>query len=89
MRLMVWTIAYIRSFVDDGRVYLMYSDKYYRDASNEGLLSNIIHVYDWDGVLQQVIHLSESVGAFCVKGMQLFGTIEYPDHTEIVEYSIE
>ena len=81
--------GYIRSFVDNDYVYLMFSDKYYRDASSEGLLSDIIHVYNWDGFLQQVIHLPESVGAFCVKGTQLFGTIDYPDHTEIVEYSIE
>ncbi len=80
--------GYIRSFVDNDYVYLMFSDKYYRDASSEGLLSDIIHVYNWDGFLQQVIHLPESVGAFCVKGTRLFGTIDYPDHTEIVELAI-
>lgn len=80
--------GYIRSFVDNDHVYLMYSDKLYRDASNEGLISDTIHVFDWEGNLLQILRMPEKIGAFCVKGTRVYGTIDYPDHTEVIEYEI-
>lgn len=81
--------GYIRSSVDNENIYLMYSESSYRDASNEGLLSDRIHIYDWDGNLIRILHLPEKVGAFCVKGTSLFAVIELGDHSEIVEYEME
>lgn len=81
--------GYIRCYVDNDYIYLMHSEGSYLDASNEGLFSSEIHQYDWEGNLNQIIQLPEKVGAFCVKGKSLFGTLELLDHSEIVEYIIE
>ena len=80
--------GYIRSFVDNEFVYLMFAKGNYLDVSNEGLLSDIIHIYDWKGNLDRILHLPQKVGAFCVIGSTLFGTVEFPDHSEIVEYEL-
>lgn len=78
--------GYIRCFADDEYIYLLYSEETYQDSSNRGLLSNIIHKFDWNGNLVQILNLPEEIGAFCVKDTVVFGTVEYPDHSEIVEY---
>lgn len=80
--------GYIRSYVDNTNIYLMYSEESYQESSSIGLVSDTIHVFDWDGSLVKTIHLPEKVGAFCVKDTVLFATLEYPDHTEIVRYEI-
>ena len=78
--------GYIRSFVDNKFVYLLFAEGNYLDVSNEGLLSDTIHVYDWNGKLDRILHLPQKVGAFCVIGTSLFGMVEFPDHSEIVEF---
>ena len=80
--------GYIRSFVDDSYIYLMFSNDSYRESSRAGYLSDTIHIFDWDGNLNRIIHLPEKIGAFCVNGTSLYGTIELPDRSDIVEYII-
>ena len=80
--------GYIRSYVNNTNIYLMYSEESYQESSSLGLVSDTIHVYDWDGNLIKTIRLPEKVGAFCVNGADLFATLEYPNHTEIVRYII-
>lgn len=80
--------GYIRCFADDEFIYLLHSDENYQDASNRGLLSNTIHKFDWGGDLIQILRMPDEIGAFCVRDTILFGTVEYPDHSEIVEYQI-
>ena len=49
--------GYIRSFVDNDFVYLLFAEGNYLDVSSEGLLSDTIHVYDWKGDLDRILHL--------------------------------
>ncbi len=80
--------GYIRCYVDDDHIYLMYSEETYHNSSSQGLISNEIHVFDWDGHLLQIISLPDKVGAFCVKNSSLFGVLDYPDHLEILRYDL-
>ena len=80
--------GYIRSFADDANVYLMYSEETYQEASSQGLVSDMIRVYDWDGSLVKKVHLPEKAGAFCVMDDYLFATLEYLDRTEVVRYDL-
>ena len=78
--------GYIRVYVDDEHIYLMTAAGSYQDASNAGLLSDVIHKYDWRGNFEGVIKLPEKVGPFCIRDSVLFGAIEYPDRSEIRMY---
>lgn len=80
--------GYIGSFVDDANIYLMYSDKTYHESSAHGLVSDVIHVYDWDGHLVRKIILPDEIGAFCVKDSFLFGVLEHSDYSEILRYEL-
>lgn len=78
--------GHIRVYVDDDYIYLMLGEGCYQDASNAGLLSDIIHKYDWSGKFEGVINLPEKVGPFCVKDSILFGAVENPDRSVIKKY---
>ena len=80
--------GYIRSFVDDANIYLMYSDKSYHESSGHGLVSDMIHVYDWEGHLVRKIILPDEIGAFCVKDSFLFGVLEHSEYSEILRYEL-
>lgn len=49
---------------------------------------NLTNIFDWEGNLNRIIRLPEKIGAFCVNGTSLYGTIEHPDRSVIVEYEI-
>ena len=80
--------GYIRCFVDNENIYLMYAEGSYNEASAGGLVSDTIDQYDWDGALVRTVKLPEKVGAFCVRDSVLFGAVEYPDRSDIVRYVI-
>ena len=80
--------GYIRSFSDNTHIYLMYSEESYRDSSSQGLTSDVIHVYDWEGHFVQKISLPEKIGAFCINDTHLFGVVDYLDHSEIIRYKL-
>ena len=81
--------GYIRCFVDNENIYLMYAEGSYNEASAGGLVSDTIDQYDWEGALVRTVKLPEKVGAFCVRDSILFGTVEYPDRSDIIRYVIE
>lgn len=81
--------GYIRSYVTDERIYLLWSDQVYSDVSANGLYSDIIHVFDWNGQNVENYALPYKIAAFCVSGSSIYAVREYDDGTKVVKMSIE
>lgn len=80
--------GYVRCFVDDNSIYLLWSDKSYYDSLKDELMSNELHIFDWNGALVRKVSLPQSIGAFCVSSGSLYGVRESYDCSEIIRISL-